>query len=134
MMRSLALFTATSWLFFSFHVTVTHPLVDYWHRVSPGHDLSGMTHAHCEQDEDHHSCSCAHEEPHDTHTSHCHAFHPDAAKTQPRLIPIVPPVFSLVDPSDLNQDLPHYSYCGLLVTIPKVPPEQLFLTYRSLLI
>ncbi len=134
MMSSVALFTAVSWLCFSFHVMVAHPLVDSWHHLSPGHDLSGMTHAHCEQEEAHHGCSCAHGEPQDSHTSHCHAFHPDAAKAQYKTKHIAPPVFSLVDLPDLHQMFQPNGTCGFQATNPKAPPEQLFITHKSFLI
>ena len=134
MMQSVALFTAVSWLCFSFHVMVAHPLVDSWHHLSPGHDLSGMTHAHCEKEEAHHGCACAHGESQDSHASHCHAFHPDATKAQSKLIHITPPAFSLVDLSDLHRVLQLQVTCGFKTTFPKVPPEHLFLTHSSLLI
>jgi hypothetical protein len=133
-MRGLALLTAASWLLFSFHLTVAHPLVDCWHNLSPGHDLSGTTHAHCEGSDDHPGCSCTHEELPDTHTAHCHSYHSNAAKIQPKIKLITPPVFTLLDSSTVDQPVQQVGPSDLHAGFQRVPIRPLFLTQSSLLL
>lgn len=134
MMRGLALYTAVSWLAFSFHVTVAHPLVDYWHHVFPEHDLSGLTHASCEQEGDHPGSSCAQEGSHGSQATHCHGHHPDVAKTQSKPMLVAPPVYALCGAPLASLTIQAFRLVNHQSLYCEVPPGPLFLSNSSLLI
>lgn len=134
MMRSLALITTLAWVMFSFHIAVSHPLVECWYHAMPVHQSSEVAHT-CDHETSHHgNTPHSHADADSSHTPHCHGFHPDMAKAQPNQILVAPPAFSVVNsPVSSPMGLRISGFMHLSVSY-KVPWDPLFLTNRSLLI